>query len=70
MKITIEEDNIEEAQRLLRATEAFGLLWDIDQRIRQYIKYEEGNEGCAKPEKVLDEIREMIWEDKILDLYT
>ena len=65
MKLTIEEEDIEKAERLLRTDEAFSLLWDIDKKLRGYLKY--GTEKTA--EEIMEEIREMINEDLILNLY-
>jgi hypothetical protein len=76
MKITFELKGIEEedkAQRILRGDEVFSLLWDIDQHIRGKLKYYP--EFKTKDEEItylteqLEEVRTMIHENNILDLY-
>ena len=65
MRITIEEDNIDMAQRLTQCDNAFGLLWDIDMKCRDYQKY-----GTKKTKlEILAEIRELIQESHLMDLY-
>lgn len=66
MKITIEEKDKLKAKRILATDDAFSLLWDIDQKCRETIKYKEISK---ETETVIQEIRDMIWEDNLLDLY-
>ena len=66
MKITIEENDKIKAKRILAADDSFSLLWDIDQKCRETIKYKEISK---ETETALQEIRDMIWEDNLLDLY-
>jgi len=68
MKITFELDDIEEgekAERLLRTDEVFSLLWAISEKLNSYEKHD----TKKTKEKIIDEIREMIWENDILNLY-
>jgi hypothetical protein len=53
------------AKRILSTDDAFGLLWDIDNTLRGYLKY--GTEKTAS--EIMEEIRNMIYQDNILDLY-
>lgn len=66
MKITIEEKDKLKAKRILAADDAFSLLWDIDQKCREVIKYQNVSEETANK---IQEIRDMIWEDNILELF-
>jgi hypothetical protein len=65
MKITIEEKDISQAKRLLSTDDVFGLLWDIDAKLRGYLKY--GTE--LDKEQIMEEIRDMIGEENLLDLW-
>ena len=68
MKITFELDDVEEgekAERLLRTDEVFSLLWDINEKLRSYEKYD----TKKTRDEIIREIRERIWEDNILNLY-
>jgi hypothetical protein len=73
-KITIEFDTsgddgiyeAESAKRAIHADDAFGLVWDITQAIRDHLKY--GNP--ASPVKTLESINEMIYDSKLLDLWS
>jgi len=72
MKITFEFDGDterEEAERVLRVSEPFSLLWDIDQRLRDIQKYHSDEEKPTK-EELIEELRGMIHENNILDLYS
>ena len=50
----------------MAAEDAFSLLLDIDQKCRELIKYQELSE---ETEVVLQNIRDMIHEDNLLDLW-
>lgn len=65
MKITIEEKDNTKAKRLLSTDDVFGLLWDIDSKLRGYLKY--GTE--LDKDQVMEEIRDMISEENLLDLW-
>lgn len=65
MKITIEEEDKIKAKRLVSCDDAFGLLWDIDQHCRGILKYDEKKTR----DEALEEIREMIYESSLLDLW-
>ena len=65
MKITIEEKDKNKALMLLRNDEALALLWELDQKLREYQKYDLEKSR----DDVLDELRAMIWENNILDLW-
>ena len=68
MKITIEttkEDDRNVAKRLVACDDAFGLLWDIDQKMRAFQKYEENKTG----EEMIEELSGMIHDEGLLDLY-
>jgi hypothetical protein len=68
MKITFELDDVEEgekAERLLRTDEVFSILWDINEKLRSYEKYD----TKKTRDEIIREIRERIWEDNILNLY-
>ena len=66
MKITIEENDIEKAKRILNADDAFSLLWGIDNLLRGYVKH--GTEKTR--EEVCDEVRDMICESGLMELWT
>jgi len=65
MKITLEESDLNKAQRLLSCDEAFSLLYDIDQKLRGYLKYE----TKLTRDEIMEEVREDINESNLLDLY-
>ena len=58
------EDDITRHLRAIHADEAFSLIWDIDQKLRSVLKYNEKVE-----EKDFEEIREMIYETKLMEMY-
>ncbi len=77
MKMTLNLDTTEEqdkAERLLKADDAFSLIWDIDQYLRDIQKYGVSNmrQGKKDPSKdeVMEEVREMIAESNLMDLWT
>ena len=76
MKITLTFDDanddgnfeMQKAQRCVRADEVFSLLWDIDQKCRAWLKWDDTI--TETEEKKLSEIRDEIAMTGILDLYT
>ena len=65
----IEEDDSDKAKRLLCTDDAFSLLWDIvNTDIRDYFKYSE-DPTLENAEKVLDKIRENIYESRLLEYF-
>jgi len=65
----IEEDDSDKAKRLLCTDDAFSLLWDIvNTDIRDYFKYSE-DPTLEDAEKVLDKIRENIYESRLLEYF-
>jgi hypothetical protein len=66
MKITIEENDKTKAKRILAVDDVFSLLWDIDQKCRDTIKYKP---ILNETEMALQEIRDMIWNENLLDLW-
>lgn len=65
MKTTFQAEDEHEAKILIHASEAFGLLWDINQKLRSYEK----NDTDKTKDEIIEELREMIWEDNILNFY-
>ena len=65
MTITIKEENKEQAKRLLSCDLVFCLLSELDQKLRSYQKYE----THKTRDEILDELREIIHEDNLLDLW-
>lgn len=65
MKTTITTKDTQEAQRLTKTNDAFNLIWEISQIIRNQQKY-----GEIKPEEALDQIQEEINESNLLELWT
>lgn len=62
MKVTIEYDGHEERHDLLQAIhapDAFGVLWDIDQRARAILKHGEPSKDLAA---FCEEVREAVRE--------
>lgn len=68
MKITIQEDDIDRAKRLVRCDDAFSLIWNLDAKMRGWMKY--GVEDGKKYEDLLEELREDIYETNLLELWT
>ena len=69
MKITFEITELEEqekAERMLKADDAFCLLFGIDNYCRGIQKYDEGK---PTKERILEDIREMIEESNLRDLW-
>ena len=72
MQIIINEEDVDKAKRLLETDNAFGLLWDLDQHCRNIIKYEStcgSRKGDKARNKALEEIRDIINDSHLLDLY-
>lgn len=68
MIFTFEEGDGAAAQRLLRCNDAFSCLWEVDQHLRGIIKH---NETFDEPTiTMLEEIRRMLNEDGLLELWT
>lgn len=65
MKTTFQAEDNQEAKILLHASEAFGLIWDIDQKLRDYQKYDTEK----TKDEIIEELRDMIHEDNILNFY-
>lgn len=66
MKITIEiEEDDQKARRLLSCDDAFSLLWNINGKLRGYLKYE----TKKTEEEIIEEIMEDIADTNLLDLY-
>ena len=66
MKITIEENDKDEAERILSYSKSLSLIWDIDQRCREICKY---GEPSKETEKILEEIRNMIAESNLMEIW-
>lgn len=66
MQVTIEEKDLQKARRLLATDDVFSLLWELDQKMREYQKYGYGEKTI---DDILDELRDMIHEENLLDLY-
>jgi len=67
--VTHEFDSFEEQEelrRLMRGSEYWSVLWDIDQELRSKLKY--GDEKLFENEGVqdyLEKLREMIWDSGV-----
>jgi len=66
MKVIIEEENQEKAERLIRCDEAFSLIWNISQKLRDYNK----NDTDKTRDEIINELNELITDNNILDLYS
>lgn len=68
---TIVSKDQDEILRAAAADDAFALIYDIDQRCRAILKY--GWDEKKKPEKVLEEtleeLREMIFNSRLMEYY-
>lgn len=62
---TVEPDEEVRAKRMINSDDAFSLLWDIDSYCRGLLKYSD-EQIC---EKHLEEIRSMIGESNLMELY-
>ena len=65
MQIIIKENDKQEAKRLLSCDLVFILISELDNKLRSYQKYETDKTR----DEVIDELREMIHEDNLLDLW-
>jgi len=69
MKITIQTRDSLKAERLLKVDEVFSLLWEVNERIRRFYKYEDGQVTGETSDTVLKEIERAIQENNLLNLY-
>lgn len=53
----------QEVKRIMKVSDAFSLIWDIDQLARNHTKH------GADASKIIDEIRATIGESGLMDLY-
>ena len=71
MKVTIEVDTDDEvpnkAMRMMQADDAFGLLWDMDEVLRNLDKH--GIPEGKSAEDIVIEIRTMIAESNLMRLW-
>ena len=69
LKITheLEEMDSDIAKRILFKDEAFGLLWDLEQAMRDYFKY--GIKSKKNAELLMERMRKEIGESGLLDYY-
>lgn len=68
MKITIQEDDIDKAKRIISCDEAYSLLWNLDQKMRGWVKY--GVAENKSYQDLLNELRDDIGNSNLLDLWT
>jgi hypothetical protein len=59
------EDTEKNLQMVIRYQEAFGVIWDISERLRAYDKHETEKTR----DEIIDELNEIISENNILNLY-
>ena len=61
------EDDMDRHQRYMRCDEAFSLLWVIDKKLRDLVKYAEN--PTEQEIRLAEEVREIIYSRNILDLW-
>jgi hypothetical protein len=71
MKVNIEMElkdgyDEEKLKRIVHSDDAFSLIWDIDSKIRNHLKY--GSE--ENDVETLEGIREMICESKLMEYWS
>ena len=63
----LEEMDSDIAKRILFKDEAFGLLWDLDQAMREYFKH--GLRSKKNAELLMERMRREIGESGLMDFY-
>jgi hypothetical protein len=65
MEIIIKTKDEDKAKRLIHCDDAFRLIWEISQKLREYNKYQPDKTR----DEIIDELNELIGEENILELY-